>query len=227
MENIVLVGASGHAHAVIEAVERESKYRIAGVIDTFKPAGHMCLGYAVLGGEAQLPELIRRHEISGAIVAIGDNWLRHVLVERIRSIVPDLPFVSAIHPSAEIARSARVGAGSVILPGAIVCANGVVGEFCIVNTKASLDHDGRMEDFSSFAPAVTAGGVVRIRQFAAVMLGVDICHSVCIGEHSVVGAGSLVLKDIPDFVVAYGSPAKVVRTRKAGEPYMDHPSCSE
>jgi len=220
VKNIVLVGASGHAHAVIEAVEREGKYRIVGVIDTFKPVGHICLGHAVLGGEALLPDLIRQYEISGAVVAIGDNWVRHLFVERIRSIVPDLPFLTAIHPSAQIARSARVGAGSVILPGAIVCANGVIGEFCIVNTRASLDHDGRMEDFSSIAPAVTTGGMVVIKQFAAVMLGVNISHSVCIGEHSVVGAGSLVLKDLPAFVVAYGSPAKVVRTRQPGDPYM-------
>jgi sugar O-acyltransferase (sialic acid O-acetyltransferase NeuD family) len=224
MENIALVGASGHAHAVIEAVEREGKYRIAGVIDTFKPVGHICLGYTVLGSEARLPEFIRQYEICGAVVAIGDNWVRHRLVERIRSVVPDLPFLTAIHPSAQIAHSARVGNGSVILPGAIVCANAVVGEFCIVNTRASLDHDGKMENFSSFAPAVTAGGLVTIKPFAAVMLGVNIIESVCIGEHSVVGAGSLVLRDVPAFVVAYGSPAKVIRTRQAGEPYMGHPS---
>jgi acetyltransferase-like isoleucine patch superfamily enzyme len=106
------------------------------------------------------------------------------------------------------------------LPGAIVAASADIGEFCIVNTKASLDHDGIMEAFSSFAPAVTAGGEVTIRQFAAVLLGANISHSISIGEHSVVGAGSLVLRDIPDRVVAYGLPARVIRTREIGEPYL-------
>jgi sugar O-acyltransferase (sialic acid O-acetyltransferase NeuD family) len=221
MENIIVVGSSGHAQAIIEAIQRENRYRIAGVVDTFKPVGYSCFGHPVLGDELQLPEIVRQNEIDGAIVAIGDNWVRHRIVNRIRSVLPDLPFVTVIHPSAQIAYSARVGHGSVVLPGAIVCANASIGDFSIVNTKASLDHDGAMGDFSSFAPAVTTGGRVTIKPFAAVMLGANVSDSIVIGEHSVIGAGSLVLRDVPDFVVAYGVPAKVIRNRQAGDPYLN------
>ncbi len=227
MENIVVVGLSGHARVVIDTIERQGRYRIAGIVDTYRPVGYSCLGHAVLGDEFRLPDIVRQNNICGAVVAIGDNWLRHTLVARIRSITPGLPFVTVIHPSAQIADTAKVGAGSIILPGAIVCASADVGEFCILNTKASLDHDGTMADFSSFAPAVSTGGRVTVKPFAAVMLGANIIDSVCIGEHSVVGAGSLVLRDVPDFVVAYGSPAKVIRTRRPGDPYMGRSSHSK
>lgn len=224
MENIVLIGSSGHARVVIDAIERQGRYRIAGIVDTYKPVGHSCLGHVVLGDERCLPEIVRQNDICGAAMAVGDNWSRHTLITRIRSIIPDLPFVTVIHPSAQIADSAKVGAGSVILPGAIVCTSAEIGEFCILNTKASLDHEGRMADFSSFAPGVTTGGRVTVKAFAAVMLGVNIIDSICIGEHSVVGAGALVLRDVPDFAVVYGSPAKVIRTRQPGDPYIGRSS---
>jgi len=220
MDNIVLVGCSGHARVVIDSVERMGGFRIAGIIDSFVPVGHTCLGYQVLGDEHRLPDLIETHRIRGGVIAIGDNWIRHMIAEKIRAIVPGFEFVTVIHPSAQVARSARVGPGTVVLPGAIVAANADVGEFCIVNTKASIDHDGVMGPFSSFAPAVTAGGEVTVKAFAAVLLGANIIHSISIGEHSVVGAGSLVLRDVPDRVVAYGLPARVIRARQPGEPYL-------
>jgi sugar O-acyltransferase (sialic acid O-acetyltransferase NeuD family) len=220
MRNIVVVGSSGHARVIIDTLEREDRFRIAGIIDTFKPVGYSCLGYRVLGDELRLPDLIREHDIFGGVIAIGDNWIRYGVANRIRSAVPDFQFVTVIHPSAQVARSARVAAGTVVMPGAIISANADIGEFCIVNTKASLDHDGVMGAFSSFAPAVTAGGGATVKPFAAVLLGANIIHSISIGEHSVVGAGSLVLRDVPDRVLAYGLPARVIRTRQPGEPYL-------
>ena len=71
-----------------------------GIIDTFKPLGYRCLGYEVLGDEFRLPELIREHNIYGGVIAIGDNWVRHEVVDRIRCAVPDFQFVTVIHPSA-------------------------------------------------------------------------------------------------------------------------------
>jgi sugar O-acyltransferase (sialic acid O-acetyltransferase NeuD family) len=220
MRNILVIGSSGHARVIIDAVERQNQFRIVGIIDTFKPVGFSCVGYQVLGDELRLIDIIRDHDIYGGVIAIGDNWVRHQVADRIRCAVPSFEFVTVIHPSAQVARSARVAAGTVVMPGAIISANADIGECCIVNTKASLDHDGMMGAFSSFAPAVTAGGEVTIKPFAAVLLGANIIHTISIGEHSVVGAGSLVLRDVPDRVVAYGLPARVIRARQPGDPYL-------
>jgi FlaA1/EpsC-like NDP-sugar epimerase len=94
MENIIVVGSSGHARALIEAVQCENRYQIAGLVDTFKPVGYSCLGFPVLGDELQLPGIVSQNTISGAVVAIGDNWVRHRMVSRIRSAVPNLSFVT-------------------------------------------------------------------------------------------------------------------------------------
>jgi acetyltransferase-like isoleucine patch superfamily enzyme len=77
-----------------------------------------------------------------------------------------------------------------------------------------------MEDFSSLAPHATTGGSCRIGSYSAISIGAVLIHGVHIGNNTVVGAGSLVLKPLDSFIVAYGSPAKVIRKRKAGDKYL-------
>jgi len=218
--NILLIGASEHAKVAMDVIEKEGKYEILGLIDTYKPAGKDIFGYKVLGAEDTLADLFSRGEARGGLITIGDNWTRHLMAEKIKVLVPDFKYVSAIHPSAVIARGVTVGAGSILMAGVVVNSDSKVGDFCILNTGASLDHDCVMGDFSSFAPGVTTGGMVSIGAFSAICLGASIIHGVKIGKQVVLGAGAVALKDIPDHSVAYGVPAKVVRKRQAGDKYL-------
>ena len=95
-----------------------------------------------------------------------------------------------------------------------------MGAFCILNNNSSLDHDSKMLDYSSLAPGVSIGGNVQIGLFTAVSLGAKVIHGIIIGEHTIIGAGSIVLKNIPKYVIAYGTPAKVIRDRIVGEKYL-------
>jgi acetyltransferase-like isoleucine patch superfamily enzyme len=106
-------------------------------------------------------------------------------------------------------------AGAVVNPGARV------GAFCILNTNSSIDHDCILEDYASLAPGVVTGGGVVIGRYTAIGIRATVVHGVRIGEHSVIGAGATVLHDIPDHVVAYGTPARVVRNRQTGDPYLN------
>ena len=217
---IVVMGASEHGKVIVDVIERARKYHILGWIDTFKPVGGMLFGYQILGTEELLPDLMKNEGIMGGIIAIGDNWTRGRAAEKIKSLAPDFEFISATHPSAQIARGVTIGGGTVVMAGALVNSDSRVGDHCILNTKSSLDHDCVMEDFSSLAPGVTIGGVARIGTFSAVSLGANIIHGRTIGTHTVIGAGALVLEDIPDHCVAYGVPAKVIRKREEGEKYF-------
>ncbi|CAB3738815.1 Putative acetyltransferase EpsM [Paraburkholderia sediminicola] len=220
MQNIVLVGSSGHAKVVIDVVEKQGCYRIAGLIDAFRTPGEETLGYRVLGGEADLPGLAAEHDLKGLIVAIGDNYVRAKVAAKVADVCPQLPFVSALHPAASVGKGTRIGAGTVVMAGAVINADCRVGQFCIVNTKASLDHDCVMDDFSSLAPGVTTGGNCRVGSHAAVSIGAVLRHGITIGEHSVVGAGSIVLKAVDAFSVTYGNPAKRIRDRQKGDKYL-------
>jgi acetyltransferase-like isoleucine patch superfamily enzyme len=106
------------------------------------------------------------------------------------------------------------------MAGAVVNPNSSIGEHCIVNTASSIDHDSIIERFSSLAPGVTTGGNVRLKEFSVLSLRAAVIHGCTIGAHTVIGAGATVLRNIPDFCVAYGTPARVVRARKMGEKYL-------
>jgi len=164
--------------------------------------------------------LVVKHNLVGGIIAIGDNWIRSKVYEKIKSIGPNFTFVKTIHPNAQIAKNVQIGDGTVIMAGVIINSNSTVGNHCILNTNSSLDHDGFMDDFSSLAPNVTTGGDVKIGKFSAISLGANIVNGITIKEQTVVGAGSAVLEDIPEFSVAYGVPAKIMRKRVAGEKYL-------
>jgi sugar O-acyltransferase (sialic acid O-acetyltransferase NeuD family) len=219
-KRIVIVGSSGHAKVVAEIVEREAKCTIAGLIDSFRPAGESAFGYRILGSEQTLGALIASDGIAGAVIAIGDNWQRARMARSIAQVAPGLAFVSTVHPSAAIARDASLGAGSVVMPGAVINPGTRLGEHCIVNTGATVDHDCNLADFASLAPGAVLGGSVTLGECAAVMLGAHVVHGHRIGAHAVVGAGALVLEDIAAHAVAYGVPARVVRRRAEGETYL-------
>jgi len=220
---IVVIGCSGHARVIVDILE-ENRSCVVGLIDTYKAPGTDVLGYKVLGSDDDLPALIAANICDSAVVAIGDNWVRSRMVRRIRELVPEIRFVAAIHPSARIARDVSIGVGTVIMAGVVVNTGCRISEFCILNTGASLDHDSTLEQFSSLAPRAVTGGGVRIGAFTAIAIGAVISHSIQVGEHTVVGAGATVVKDVPDRVVAYGTPARKIRERNPGDPYLGEPS---
>jgi sugar O-acyltransferase (sialic acid O-acetyltransferase NeuD family) len=220
VKNVLIFGASGHGSVILDCLERSPEFRPVGFVDSFKEKGTKIKGYEVLGTELELREIIDRFHIIGGIIAIGDNWGRQVMAGRIERIVPNFQFISVVHPTACVGKDVHLGKGVALMPGAIVNANSKIGDHCFLNTRASLGHDGVMEPFSSLAPGVSAGGNVSLGRGAAISIGTSVLENIRIGEYSVIGAGSLVLEDIPARVIVFGSPARVVRTRRAGEPYL-------
>ncbi len=220
MKNVVIFGASGHGSVVLDCIEKEGIFKVLGFVDSFKRKGTRINGYTVLGSEFDLPYISEKNDLAGGIVAIGDNWIRKLVVDRIFKILPNFNFVTAIHPTAEVGKDVEIGNGTVLMPGVIANANSVIGDFCILNTNASLGHDGRMEDYSSLAPKACIGGNLLLGKFSAICLGANVIDNITIGSHTVVGAGSLVVGNLDSYTLAYGAPAKRIKTRVIGEPYL-------
>lgn len=220
MENIVVIGSSGHAKVVLDILQLEEKFNVVGLLDRFRPVGAQALGYTILGSEEDLPQLIGAHALGGALIAIGDNFVRSAVAARINQLCPDLRFVTAVHPRAIIASDVAIGEGTVVMAGAAVNPGCQIGRFCILNTHCSLDHDSALGDFASLAPGTTTGGSCRIGVCTAIGIGATLRHGISVGEHSVIGAGALVLTPLGDFVLAYGAPAKVICSRNAGGKYL-------
>ncbi|MCB2291689.1 acetyltransferase [Clostridium sp. CS001] len=220
MLNIIVVGSSGHAKVIIDSIEKENKYEIIGLLDRFKKVGSSAFGYKILGKEEDLETLIKMYKIQGGIIAIGDNFIRYTVYNKISQAIPEFNFIKVIHPSSQIARNAVIGKGTVIMANSVISSDATVGDFCVINHNSSLDHDSKMSDYSSLGPGSSIGGNSKIGLFTAISLGSKVIHGITIGEHTIIGAGSTVIKDIPEYSIAYGTPAKVIRPRVAGEKYL-------
>jgi len=220
MKNVVLIGGGNQAHYTIDIIEQEGKYNIVGIIDSIHPINSERFGYTIIGRQEDIRELISKHRIDTGIISIGDNWGRFAVSRTILDLVPNFEFVNAIHPSVVIGKDVKLGVGIVAMAGCIINPKSTIGDFCFFATGAQIEHDCIIEDFASVSAGSVTGGFVKIKKFSAITLGVTILDRIIIGENTVVGSGSLVLKDLPVNVLAYGNPCRVIRERKEFEKFL-------
>jgi sugar O-acyltransferase (sialic acid O-acetyltransferase NeuD family) len=217
---LVVIGSSGHAAVLIDAIQLGGAYLIAGYLDDTMARGTVRRGHPILGAIEDVAAVCAEHEIRGAVIAIGDNWWRRHVHGKLIERCPQLKFPTVLHPSAVVSKSAEVGSGAAVLATCHIGPGSKVGAFCILNTGSSIDHDCQMHNFSSIGPGVFTGGLVEIGECSAIGVGASISDRISVGRHTVVGTGSVVVQDIPDLVVAYGNPARVQRSRPEGEIYV-------
>ena len=214
-QKLVIWGAASHALITAEIIRLRDEYEIAGFLDDLNPerARTAFCGAAILGGAERLDELLQ-HGVRHLICAFSNNRARLRLARLARA--KGFQLATAVHPGTIIARGAPIGAGTVIHAGAVVNPGSRLGENVVVATSASVEHECTIEDGAWINTGVRLGGKVVVGQAATIEIGAILAGRIRIGADSVVGAGSVLLKGIPDRVLAYGSPAKVIRNL-AGE----------
>lgn len=201
-KNIYVIGAGGHGKVVISTLKKLG-FNVAGIFDDdFSKIGKRILDVPVLGAISAAYQ-----EEGKFVIAIGDNKKRKNIFESLKG----REVISIIHPDAFLDPSSQVGKGTVIFAGAIVQCDSIIGENVILNTSCTIDHDCMIGDYCHIAPGVNIAGGVRIGKGAFIGIGSCVIPNVKIGEWSQIGAGSVVVNDIPPGVLAYGSPARVIR----------------
>jgi len=142
------------------------------------------------------------------VVAIGDNRRRQALTARLAA--QGESFATIVHPAASVSPRAVLGAGCMVLAGAVINAATHVGEGVIVNTLASLDHHNTVGDFCHVAPGSHTGGNVTLAEGAFVGIGASILPQRTVGAWATVGAGATVIHDVPAHATVVGTPARVI-----------------
>src|SRR5690606_13232213 len=140
MDTLLVIGAGGHGAVVADAALSSERWRSLSFVDDVAKGSF--LGFDIIGAINDLEKLASKHV--RAVVAIGDNRKRLQLVQRCRAAGDELPPV--VHPPAVVSRFATVGVGTVLLAQSVVCAGASIGEACIVNTGATVDHDCELAD---------------------------------------------------------------------------------
>lgn len=194
---MLLIGGSGHAKVIMDCLEQGS---VKGIFDDNKELQTLN-GVSVIHGYD--PAFLPQEQV---IVSIGSNATRKKIVQKIKHA-----FGKAIHRSAIISPSATIGEGTVVLHGSIIQADAQIGKHCIINTAATIDHDCKLGDYVHISPNATISGTVSIGEETWIGAGATVINNITIGKSCIIGAGSVVIKDIPDFCMAVGNPAKIIK----------------
>jgi sugar O-acyltransferase (sialic acid O-acetyltransferase NeuD family) len=120
-------------------------------------------------------------------------------------------FINIIHNGLDISKMSTIGSGLLINSKVSIAAHTTIGNFVSINRHVSIGHHTVISDYCSINPGTNIAGNVIIGEGTTIGMGTNILHQVKIGKNTIVGAGSVVTKDIPDNVVAYGSPCKIIR----------------
>jgi acetyltransferase EpsM len=200
---LIVIGAGGHAKVVVSTVI-EAGMEIESIYDDDPGKwGKHVLDVPIRGPLS----MINESECSSAVIAIGDNRTRRSIAERFGY----LQWTPVVHPDAYVHSSVHLGGGTVVFAKAGIQPDSVVGEHCIINTGATIDHDCSLGDYTHIAPGVNLAGEVTLGSGVFCGIGTKVIGGISIRNWTIVGAGSVVVRDLPEYALAFGVPAKVVR----------------
>lgn len=186
---MVIVGASGHGRVVLSTALAQSE-KIDGFLDDNpKLQASSVEAYAVLGNI----DLLGSGRFEFATIGLGKNEIRKHLALQYQA---HIAWKTLIHPRAYVHHTAKIGVGTVVLAGAIVQPNVIIGNHCIVNVGATVDHDCIISDYVHLAPGTHLAAGVRIGQGSLIGIGSVVPHEINLGDWVVVAPGSTVAQTL-------------------------------
>ena len=207
--HVILWGGTGQAKVVRPIIEHYGSKVVAVFDDTPNlppPFFDVPLYYSREGFHRWIEGRVRR-EI-GFVVAIGNPHGRIRLQYEEFLSQEGLEPVTLAHPTAWIADNAQIEVGSQLLAGTIIAPEARIGRQCIINTRASVDHECILEEGVEIAPGGILCGNVHAEVNAWICAGATVLPRIRIGADAIVGAGAVVIRDVPAGVTVVGVPAK-------------------
>jgi len=208
----VLWGSAGHAKVLAEVIaSREGK--VVALFDNKDVSSVLPNVPLFIGEEGYLNWINKQnrpHEIAGLVAIGGGRGRDRLFIQALfRKFCLSIPVLT--HLSAVVSSSACLGEGSQVLALANVAAGSIIGQACIINNKASIDHECNLGNGVHVAPGATLCGCVNVSNNVFIGAGAVILPRIFIGENSIIGAGAVVTRNIPPNTVVVGNPAKAIK----------------
>ncbi len=211
MMKTIIIGTGAQAKYVVNNLGFQKEIQIEGLLETVLEKRMDTLPFLldkpVLGGLEVLHKY-PKDQVS-LVIALSNNKQKAEITKSL--LDKGFSFINCIHPTAVIAPSAELGTGLIINPYAVIQPLAKVGNFVMVHAGVIIEHDNIIEDYVNLAPGVKLAGWVHVRKKATICTGATIIPRMKIGRDAIVGAGSVVIKDVPDNQVVCGVPARKIR----------------
>lgn len=212
VKNIIIIGAGGLGREVTWLVERinqkqSEKWNILGFVDDGIEKGTFVQGYQMLGDVDYLQSVSTPTDV---VCAIGNAGIRCRIIEKI-SKNKSLSFPNLMDPDVIYSDSVHIGQGNIICAGTILSVNVKIEDFCLIDWNCTVGHEAEINSFVTLYPSVNVSGSTIIKDVTEIGTGSHIIQGKVIGSRSIIGAGAVVIKDIPDCCTAVGNPAKPIK----------------
>lgn len=193
---INIIGASGHGKVIMDIVNT-TKNSVNQFYDDNPNLKEFC-GFKV--------DPVASIQQYNTIIGIGKNKVRKLINDKFA-----FEYLTLIHPYTAISPSVQIAVGTVVMPGASINADSIIGKHCIINTNASVDHDCNIGDYVHISPNVALAGNVSVGEGTHIGIGACSIQGIKIGKWCTIGAGTVIIKDIPDYAVVVGNPGKIIK----------------
>ena len=219
LRHIVLAGAGGCMRELIWQIQELNKvcpmWQIDGYVDVKAPEdGEQCIvGRETIPYLGTDDYLLASEEPVNVAVCAGSPRLRKKIVSTLKKNA-HIQFPNLILRDTRVCEDVKMGEGCIISMDCRISTNVVLGDFVFMNTGSKICHDGYVGDFVTLSPDVTLAGAVRVESECDIGLGAKVIQGVNIGASTVIGAGSVVIKDIEPSCTAVGVPAKKIKERQ-------------
>jgi sugar O-acyltransferase (sialic acid O-acetyltransferase NeuD family) len=210
MKKIVIIGSGGFAQEVAWLIEEINSYKkeweLLGYIDDYylDRIGNSYGGYKVIGDLNYLNSL---HDNVYVVIAIGNGNVRKNIVEKIKN----KKFATLIHPNVRMSKSCVINEGSIICSNNVLTVNIEIGKHVIINLNCTIGHSSKIENYVTILPGTNISGDVNIDEYATLGTNSTIIEKKTIGKSSMIGAGTVIIKNVDDDVTVVGNPGKIIK----------------
>ena len=198
---VAIVGYSGHAYVIIDILLSAGRLVTAYCDQEAKEFNPYHLDY--LGKESEVINKLKKFDF---FACVGHNGIREKIHTQLSQYLGNP--INAIHPSAIISASVKLGDGVMIAANATLNPLVEIGQGVICNTSTSIDHECVIGDFSHIAPGAVLCGNVKVGRGTFIGANSVVRQGITIGDNVIIGAGTVVVKDIPDNATVIGNPAR-------------------
>lgn len=211
MKNIVIFGSGEHAKVIFWELAEFKKYKIIGFFDYTKKE-RILINYKnkIYKSFNSYKKINKISNLYG-IIGLGTGRLRKEFLTNTQKEKLNIKWEKFISKFAIIKKNVKLGDGCVILSGSHINSNTIIGKHVLINSKCNVEHDNIIDDFVTLSPSVTTAGNVKIGLGTYIGMGSCILNNSKIKNNVIVGAGSLVNKNLSSNNMYFGSPAKKIR----------------
>jgi sugar O-acyltransferase (sialic acid O-acetyltransferase NeuD family) len=212
-KKIIVIGGEGNGGVIVSCIEDnirrfgDDEYEVKGWLNDYKAVGDDINGYPVLGNTDDSRNFLDEDDVCfmWAIHVIGRGPMRERIFHKMN--IPRERFATVVHRSSFVAHNVILEPGAFVMANTYIGPATTIGHCSLVMANCVIGHNDCIGPFNHVSAGSIVSSYIKTGKFVDICLGAKVIEKVTMGDYSVAGAASLVLKDIPEKEVHVGSPA--------------------